>query len=278
MPPVRVAVTGNLSLDLVEGGPLRAGGPPFYAAQALARLGVPALIRAKSAESDRHLLQPPLERLGLPVEWRPGASTATYAFSYHGDRRTMVVRALGDPWSPAEVAGLRAEWVHVGALFRGEFPAETLAALAERGARLSFDGQGLVRPARTGPLKLEAEPDTSFLRHVTVLKLAEEEARALVGPIEERSLSALGVPEVVVTLGSRGCILVARRALVHVPTDPLAGIDATGAGDAFAAAYLVERDRGRAPRRAAERATRFVHGLLARSRRTSPPKQPKAST
>jgi sugar/nucleoside kinase (ribokinase family) len=265
MPTVRVAVVGNLSLDLVDGGPPRVGGPPFYAARALAVLGAPALVRAKSAEADRPLVLPPLEALGLPVEWRPGESTASYAFSYDGDRRAMEVRGLGSPWSADDVGGLDAEWVHVGALFRGEFPAETLAALAVGGVRLSFDGQGLARPARTGPLVLEAEPELSFLRHLSVLKLSEEEALALVGGLDEQSLSELGVPEVLVTLGSRGCVLVAEHRLVRVRADAL-DVDPTGAGDAFAAAYVVERSRGRAPRAAAERATQLVHDLLASSR------------
>ena len=212
---MRVAVVGNLSLDLVDGAPPRVGGPPFHAGRALAALGVPALVRAKCAERDRSRLAQPLEDLGLPLEWRSGAATATYAFSYAGDVRSMEVRELGAPWSPEEIGGVAADWVHVGALFRGEFPAETLATLADTGARLSFDGQGLVRPARVGPLELEAEPDTSFLRYISILKLSEEEAHALVGSLDERSLSELGVPEVVVTLGSRGCLVVARRRLVH---------------------------------------------------------------
>jgi sugar/nucleoside kinase (ribokinase family) len=261
MPTVRVAVVGNLSLDLVDGAPPRVGGPPYYAARALAALGAPALVRAKSAEADQQLVMQPLQALGLTVDWRPGATTATYAFSYDGDRRLMEVRELGSPWSVDDVAGLDADWVHVGALFRGEFPAETLAALAEAGVRLSFDGQGLARPGRTGPLVLEPEPELSFLRHVSVLKLSEQEALALVGRIDERSLSALGVPEVVVTLGSRGCMLVTEHRLVHVPADPL-DADPTGAGDAFAAAYVVERSRGAGPQPAAERATRLVHDLL----------------
>jgi len=265
MPTVRVAVVGNLSLDLVDGGSPRVGGPPYYAARALAALGAPALVLAKSADIDRPLLLPPLEALGLPVEWRTGATTASYAFSYDGDQRMMEVRELGSPWSADDVGGLNAQWVHVGALFRGEFPAETLAALAGAGVRLSFDGQGLVRPARSGPLVLEPEPELSFLRHISVLKLSEEEALALVGGLDERSLSELGVPEVVVTLGSRGCVLVAEHRLVRIPADPL-DVDPTGAGDAFAAAYVVERSRGQAPRPAAERATRLVHDLLAGSR------------
>jgi sugar/nucleoside kinase (ribokinase family) len=265
MRPVRVAVVGNLSLDLVDGGPPRVGGPPYYAARALAALGAPALVRAKSAEADRPRVLPPLEALGLDVEWLPGETTAAYAFSYEGDERTMEVRELGSAWSALDIAGLDAEWVHVGALFRGEFPAETLAALAEAGARLSFDGQGLVRPARSGPLVLEPESERSFLRHVSVLKLSEEEAGALVGGLDEASLSQLGVPEVVVTLGSRGCVLVAEHQLSHVPADPL-DVDPTGAGDAFAAAYVVERSRGVGPQPAAERATQLVHDLLAESR------------
>ena len=261
---MQVAVVGNLSLDLVDGAGPRPGGPPYYAAQALAALGVPALVRAKCADADRPRLLPALDGFGVDVEWRPGASTAAYSFSYDGDVREMEVRELGSPWSEDDVAGLRADWVHVGALFRGEFPAATLATLAAAGARLSFDGQGLVRPARVGPLVLEPDPDPSFLRHVAVLKLSEEEALTLVGRLDERPLSGLGVPEVIVTLGSRGCILVARRRLIHVPAEPL-DVDPTGAGDAFAAAYVVERSGSQGPQQAALRATRLVHSLLARA-------------
>jgi sugar/nucleoside kinase (ribokinase family) len=267
MRSVRVAVVGNLSLDHVDGGPPRAGGPPLYSGRALSALGVPALVCAKCAPRDRRRLQPALSALELPVELHDGASTATYAFSYDGDRRTMEVLEVAEAWRPDELDGVvGAEWVHVGALFRGEFPSQTLAALADRGARISFDGQGLVRPSRVGPLELEPEPDWSFLRYVSILKLSEEEALSLVPRLDERSLGELGVGEVVVTLGPRGCLVLARRALVHVPAEPLSGIDPTGAGDAFAAAYLVERSRGAAPRAAARRATRFVGSLLARTR------------
>jgi len=265
MRAVRVAVLGNLSLDLVEGDAPRPGGPPLYAARAIAALGVPAVVRAKAADADRTRLLPALQRTGLPVEWLSGAATATYEFSYEGDVRRMDVKQLGSPWTPGDVTGLEAPWAHVGALYRGEFPPETLAALAESGTRISLDGQGLVRPARTGPLVLEPEPDTSFLRYVSVLKLSEAEARALVGSLEERPLSELGVPEVLVTLGSRGCLVVARRSVIHVPAEPV-DADPTGAGDSFAAAYVIERERGYAPKRAAEKATRLVGRLLARAR------------
>ncbi|MGB2874844.1 MAG: PfkB family carbohydrate kinase [Gaiellaceae bacterium] len=263
MPPL--AVIGNLSLDLVDGGPPRIGGAPFWAARALRALHAPALVVAKCADSDRSLLAPPLVSLGLPVVWRLGAVTAAFSFHYDGDRREMTVEAIGDPWTPEDVQGLDAtSWVHVGALARSDFPAETLSELA-RERRVSLDGQGLVRPARTGALELDADYDPNVLPHVHVLKLAEEEARALVGEPDEAALRSLDVPEVLVTLGSGGSLVLAGRRLAHVAARPVKGpVDATGSGDAFAAAYLVARGAGHAPAAAARQASSLVAGLLGR--------------
>lgn len=258
-----LAVVGNLSRDLVDGAAPQVGGAPFHAARALRVLGSPAVVAAKCAEADRSELLPPLIALGVPVLWRGGSSTASFSFRYEGDHRMMDVEALGDPWTPAEVREIgRARWAHVGAVARSDFPAETLAELA-RDRRVSLDGQGLVRPERTGPLELDADYDPEVLRHVSVLKLAEEEARVLVGEPTEQALRSLGVPEVIVTLGSRGALVLAERRLEQVVAVPVAEeIDPTGAGDAFAVAYLVSRQGGHAPVAAARRATAVVAGLL----------------
>jgi sugar/nucleoside kinase (ribokinase family) len=260
-----LAVVGNLSRDLVDGGPPRVGGAPFHAARALRVFGGRALVVAKCAAADRRELLLPLIGLGVPVLWRGSSSTAAFSFRYDGDTREMAVDALGDPWTPAEVRGIgRAGWVHVGALAHSDFPAETLAELA-RERRVSLDGQGLVRPARTGPLELDGSYDPEVLRHVSVLKLAEEEARVLVGEPSQDALRSLGVPEIVVTLGSRGSLVLADGRLERVAAAPVSGeIDPTGAGDAFAAAYLVSREGGHPPVAAARRATALVAGLLGR--------------
>jgi sugar/nucleoside kinase (ribokinase family) len=260
-----LAVVGNLSRDLVDGAAPRVGGAPFHAARALRVLGQPALVAAKCADADRRRLVPPLVRLGLPVLWRAGDTTAAFSFRYEGDRREMIVDAIGPTWTRSDLHGLdRVEWVHVGALARTDFPAETLAALA-RSRRVSLDGQGLTRPARTGPLQLDGEYDPDVLRRVSILKLAEEEARVLVGEPDENALRSLGVPEVVVTLGSLGSLVLADGRLERVAAPAAGGkVDPTGAGDAFAAAYLVSRATGHAPRAAARRATALVAGLLGR--------------
>lgn len=260
-----LAVVGNLSRDRVDGSGPRAGGAPFHAARALRVLGHPSLVVTKCAEADRRLLLPPLVGLGVPVLWRGGASTAAFTLRYDGDRRQTVVDALGPVWTPADLRGLeRVEWVHVGGLARSDFPAGTLAVLA-RERRVSFDGQGLVRPEQTGPLRLDAGYDPEVLRHVSILKLAEEEAHVLLDEVSERALRSLGVPEIVVTLGSKGSVVLADGQLQRVaPVRADGRVDPTGAGDAFAAAYLVSRSNRHAPGGAARRASAIVAGLLDR--------------
>jgi sugar/nucleoside kinase (ribokinase family) len=259
-----IAVLGALSLDFVDGGAPRVGGGPFYAARALRALGASAVIAAKCAAPDRQLLLPPLIRLGLPVLWQDSSVSAAFSFSYEDEQRRMAIDAIADPWSAAEAltAVGDARWVQVAPLTRADFPAETLAALA-RGRRLLLDGQGLARAARLGPLVLDADYDPAVLRSVSMLKLSADEAELLVDGYDERALSRLGVREVVVTLGSRGCIVFADGVAELVRAHPVAGADPTGAGDAFAATYVVARSGGAAPTAAARRAAALVSDLLA---------------
>jgi sugar/nucleoside kinase (ribokinase family) len=261
-----LAVIGNLARDVVDGGPPRVGGGPFYAAQALRLTGFPARIATKCAPADRDLVRR-LATLGVPVSWRPAKSTAAFAFSYDGDERRMTVEALGEPWTVREAgeAAGGAAWVHAAPLARSDFPAAALAALA-RGRRLSLDGQGLVRVPHTGPLELDAGFDRDLLRHVRILKLAEEEA-AVLGALDEDGLRALGVPEIVVTRGARGSVVWWRGRLEEVAAQPAGRpADPTGAGDAFAVSYLAARALGYEPRGAARRASFVVSTLLSRRR------------
>jgi sugar/nucleoside kinase (ribokinase family) len=260
VPPL--ALVGNLSFDLVDGGRPQIGGAPIHCGRAVRMLEARTTVIARCARNDSERFRRGFARLGLPVTLLPGGGeTTTFAFTYDGDRRTGRVTQIGDAWTPADVAGVpRGAWVHVGALLRGDFPPDTLAALA-RGRRVSFDGQGLTRVRGLGPLRLEGETDRGLLRHVSILKLAVEEAQALVGGLEPKALASLGPPEVLVTFGSDGSLVVANGRATevrarHVDADP------TGSGDAYAAAYLVSRARGHVPVAAARRATAVVGDML----------------
>ena len=253
-----LALVGNLSLDRVDGGPPRIGGGPFYGATALRLLGRRAHVLAKCADSDRRSFLRALAPVGVPLTLVRAETTTAFSFSYDGDVRTMHVDDVGDVWQPSDVASLPpAGWVHVAPLLRGDFPPETLAAVA-RGRRVLFDGQGLVRRRCRGQLRLDAEFDRALLEHVSVLKLGEDEARVL------EPVTQLGAAEIVVTCGARGAIVYAHGDETRVAAHPIAGVDPTGAGDAFATAYAVSRAEGFRPAAAARRATAVVAAFLSR--------------
>jgi sugar/nucleoside kinase (ribokinase family) len=251
-----VAVVGNLSLDRIDGGAPRIGGGAYHAARGLRLLGVEAAVVTRCADADRRFLVPRLARLGVPVRILAADRTAAFALDYTGESRTMTVEATGHSWTPRDARALdrRIRWVHVAPLLRSDFPADTLAELS-RGRRVLLDAQGLVRRAEPGPLRLDADFDREVLRHVSILKVAEEEAR-VIGDVR-----ALGVPEVLVTYGSRGSTVHANGRETHVPAFPLPR-DPTGAGDVFSAAYLVARASGSSPAASARRATAVVGATM----------------
>jgi sugar/nucleoside kinase (ribokinase family) len=259
-----LALVGSLSLDRVDGGPPRIGGGAYHGARALRLLSRPGRVVARCGDRDRAFLLPRLSALGAPVTMLGAERTHAFSLRYEQTGRRMEVEAVGDPWRPEDVRDLplqRCDTVHVAALLRSDFPPETLAELG-RGRRLSLDGQALVRRPETGPLELDGEMDPRMLEHVRVLKLSEEEAVALLGDVDARSLAGLDVPEVVVTLEARGSVVYAGGRLERVEARPLGRVDPTGAGDAFAVAYLSARSDGHAAGAAARRATALVAALL----------------
>lgn len=69
-------------------------------------------------------------------------------------------------------------------------------------------------------------------------------------------------PVVALKLGPGGCLLAHDGCILHIPAEPVAVVDTTGAGDAFAAAFVVEylsrRDAGAAARAGIRGAARVV--------------------
>lgn len=242
---MRLAVVGQLSRDVIAGEPPRIGGPPWHASRALRALGVDARIVAKCGEADAVEFTRRLETLELPFDLVVGAETTAFSFSYDVDGvRTMRVEAVGDPWREDELRLDGVEWLHVGPVLRGEID---LAWIAD-GRRVLLDAHGLVRVPERGPLRLDADFDRAQLAHVAMLKMSDEEAAVL---------GDTGVPEAIVTHGARGATVNG----VHVAAE-LVDRDPTGAGDMFAAAYLVSRAEGADPVGAARRAAELVSELL----------------
>jgi sugar/nucleoside kinase (ribokinase family) len=144
-----------------------------------------------------------------------------------------------------------------------------LELLSERGHCVAYDGQGLVRADRLGPLVEDRHFSAELLLHLDVLKLAEDEADVVAdGPFDAAVADRLGVPEIVVTYGSEGCDIYSDGTVIRVPAAwRVLDVQTTGAGDMFTACYVANRAAGAEPRQAAEQASKLVAAELEKRRR-----------
>jgi sugar/nucleoside kinase (ribokinase family) len=267
-----VTVLGNLAIDIINGGPPSPGGCASFAGVALEASGTTGRIVGMGAEADHVLFDPLCERFKGLVEVLPADRTSAFRLDYDDvDHRHMAVDAIGPVWGAAEVAAAdpRTTWVHLAPLLRTDFPAETLELLSERGHCVAYDGQGLVRADRLGPLVEDSHFSADLLLHLDVLKLAEDEADVVAdGPFDAEVADRLGVPEIVVTYGSEGCDIYADGTVIRVPAAwRVLDVQTTGAGDMFTACYVANRAAGAEPRQAAEQASKLVAAELEKRRR-----------
>lgn len=267
-----LTVVGNLAVDRVDGRPPSPGGCPSFAALALASLGQRGAILTQRAATDAVLFSGTPEVPGVTTTILDAHTTSGFELVYSGEARTMTVTAVGDSWTPASVAQLRTPWVHAAPLLRGEFPLETLTAMRLAGHRLCFDGQGLVRAPVIGPMRVDRHYDPRLLAQLEVLKLADDEAEIIAGgEFTQAHAEALGVPEILVTFGSKGADLYLNGECLHVePGHRIDGVHTTGSGDMFAVAYASARAGGREPQAAAQAACELVADVLSRRRAGEP--------
>ena len=165
----------------------------------------------------------------------------------------MSVDAIGPVWGEAEIdaADPDTTWVHLAPLLRTDFPAETLALLAARGHRVAYDGQGLVRADRLGPLVEDRHfaPDLLAPPQRPQARRGRGRRRRRRRRSTQTTAERLGVPEIVVTYGSEGCDIYTEATVVRVPAAwRVEGVQTTGAGDMFTACYVANRAAGADPR------------------------------
>lgn len=258
-----VTVLGNLAIDVINGAPPSPGGCASFAGAALLAVGGPGRIVAMGAERDHVLFDGLRARFGSLVQILPSEETSSFRLDYDDtDHRQMGVQSIGPVWTAADidVADPATTWVHLAPLLRTDFPAETLAALAARGHRIAYDGQGLVRADRLGPLVEDRHFPADLLANVDILKLAEDEAVIVAdGAFDASAAERLGVAEILVTYGSEGCEIYTDGAVRRVPAAwRVLDVQTTGAGDMFTACYVAHRAAGHDPDRAAEAASSLV--------------------
>lgn len=257
----RIAVLGSINMDLVAyvarapalgetvaGKEFRTvpGGKGANQAVAAARAGgTVTMIGAVGADTYGSQLRGGLESAGIDIDLvrtAAGASgTAHIVVDDTGANAIVVVPGANGTFTglgPGEIAAVTSADL---LLLQLELP---LPAVVE-GARAAH-AQGvrtILTPAPVQPL-----PD-ELLDHVDLLVPNEHEAAQLSGyedPYAAAQILLRRVPEIVITLGSKGCLYAARGGEpVRFPAPEVTTVDTTGAGDTFVGTLAVALGEGR---------------------------------
>jgi sugar/nucleoside kinase (ribokinase family) len=225
-------VIGTITKDLVADG-FTIGGTATFASVTACSLGLETAI-VTSAEAD---LVFPESLADVQVVRLPSQATTTFRNVYaHGTRR-QYVSALADPIGPDAIP---AEWRRVSLVHLGPLVREIDESLVHLfpSSRVVATPQGWLRSwDEAGYVTLGEWPGAErLLPHLTALVLSGEDVRGDPGCIER---FAAMTRTLVLTQGRDGCTVYHAGQVRHFPTRPAREVDLTGAGDVFAAAFLI---------------------------------------
>ena len=229
----RLLAIGHVTRDRRPGG-FVLGGSVTYGALAAKRLGWDVGILTAAGPD----FEPARELPGVSVFLRRSAATTRFVNEYDADgTRRQVVTARADD---VLLDPLPDEWRSPDALLLGSVANELYGvhATALEAGCVGAIAQGYVRAidaSGTVSARDWAAPGRDLLG-VHVLFLSEHDLPSA----DARARELLGcVPIVALTRGWKGLTLLTRDAAHEVPSLPKAEVDPTGAGDVFAAGFLV---------------------------------------
>lgn len=193
---------------------------------------------------------------GLPADVAVARADVREATAYENVYTTMgrvqYLRAAGSPIPPET---LPPAWAEAPVALIGPVYHEVPTALVARfRGSVGVCAQGFLR--RAGPdARVTVMPPEEWdalpvLRHAQALFLSAEDLAGGPSPDVPRAWLET-VPITVVTAGERGARVHADGRWWSVPAYPATPVDPTGAGDSFAAAFMVARDEGADPLAAA---------------------------
>jgi sugar/nucleoside kinase (ribokinase family) len=231
----RLLALGHVTWDRAPAADVL-GGSAAYAALAVRRLGWEAgVVTSAGPEFD-----PARELPGIDTFLTRGEATTRFTNTYAADgTRQQVLEARApdvdvalapDAWRAPDALLLAGVADELPPHAARAFEAGVVGALAQGYVR-AFDAEGGVRP------RAWRDPGAD-LAGVHVLFLSEHDLGG--ADVEARARELLRVvPIVALTRGWRGVTLLARHATHEIPSLPRPEVDPTGAGDVFAASFLV---------------------------------------
>ena len=239
---------GHVTLDRF-GDVVRPGGAALYAAVTAARLGLTAgLLTSHADDFPLELLPPRIELVSVPA-----AATTVFEHEQTDGERRLRVRATAQPLG---VDDLPEDWRDPELVLLAPVVNEVDGALASvfEGVTLAAEAQGWLRGvARDGAVESRTWPSPkSVLSRLQALFVSGADVRGQEAAMMEW---VQRVPVTAVTAGARGALLYVNGDRYEIPPRRARQVDATGAGDVFAATWLVRYRTSGDPWDAAEAAT-----------------------
>ena len=226
----RFLAVGHVTLDLTEGGRV-AGGASLYASVTAVRLGWSSGLVTRGAPAEAREL---LGSLDMVVD-ESSETTTTFDIRYSGEVRRVELRALA---SPIRGTRLPEGWVGAEVVMLSPVFREVKTSMASRfaGALLGVAPQGwLRRTSAEGMVEAAEWYDGEVLERADVVVLSEMDV--IDGRIPEGWLEHDGI--FLLTRGRRGAVMRHEGRWYEIPAYPAREVDPTGAGDVFAAAFLI---------------------------------------
>ncbi len=246
-------VIGHLTRDLTPDGD-RLGGTAAYAALTARAFGLRVGIVTTFGDD-----LPRDGITGIPIAGCQNGNTTTFENRYtpqgreqfiHNRAEHLHLQLIPEPWQRAAIVHLGPVAQEVDPTLVRHFP-NALLGLTPQGWLRDWDTQGHIHLAEW--------PEASFvLPRAGAVVLSEEDLNH--DHEREREIAVL-TRLLVVTCGPRGARVYWQGQERHIPTTPMEEVDATGAGDIFAAAFFVRLHQTRDPWHAAE----VANALAARS-------------
>ncbi len=236
-------VIGHATRDLLPEG-WTIGGTVSYASITARNLGKRAAV--VTCAGDDLLLEEFLR--GIAVLRAHNSATTTFQNIYSGSARIQFIREVAPkitpshiplPWRRTPIVLIGPVAMEVEEDLIGLFP-QSLIGVTPQGWMRSWDDSGAVRYRVW-------EEAPRILPRIRALILSEEDVRGDLKIVEEY---ASLVEILVLTQAERGATLYWKGGKEHFPARPARLVDPTGAGDVFAAAFLIRLYETGDPRRA----------------------------
>lgn len=229
--PVDFLAVGHICRDVVPGGRV-VGGAAAYAAATAQALGCRAAAITSSSPAEAWAAELP----GITIHNIPAPATTIFENVYTPAGRVQTVHAVASPLTAAVVppALARAPVVFLGPIANEVDPqlidlfSNSLVGVGPQGWMRRWDGSGRV-------YKVDWDDAARTLPLATAVFISTEDLPNSATITDYARLT----PLLIVTDGASGATVHYRGEARHFPAPQVSEVDTTGAGDIFAAAYLV---------------------------------------